>query len=92
MSTTTTEQKTIIKPGEILAETDKDYIGCSVMISYSRKGKNEQIFNSNINVAYETNKLELYIRIYSNHQYHLFQVIFKFHLFFSIFVFLFNIR
>ena len=27
------------KPGELLADTDKDLVGSSVMISYSRKGK-----------------------------------------------------
>ncbi len=27
------------KPGELLAETDADLVGCSVMISYSRKDK-----------------------------------------------------
>jgi hypothetical protein len=39
---TETEQKVVpteVKPGELLADTDKDLVGSSVMISYSRKDK-----------------------------------------------------
>lgn len=38
---TETDQKvaTDVKPGELLADTDKDLVGSSVMISYSRKDK-----------------------------------------------------
>jgi fructoselysine-6-P-deglycase FrlB-like protein len=39
---TETEQKVVpteVKPGELLADTDKDLVGSSVMISYSRKGQ-----------------------------------------------------
>jgi hypothetical protein len=39
---TETEDKVVpvdAKPGELLADTDKDLVGSSVMISYSRKGQ-----------------------------------------------------
>ncbi len=33
------EKKGKPSPGDYLAETDKDLAGCSVMVSYSRKGE-----------------------------------------------------
>ena len=41
MSTETDEKvvATEVKAGELLADTDKDLVGSSVMISYSRKGR-----------------------------------------------------
>lgn len=43
MSTETDEKvvATEVKAGELLADTDKDLVGSSVMISYSRKGRCE---------------------------------------------------
>lgn len=35
-----------VKPGELLADTDKDLVGSSVMISYSRKGHSKRSSNN----------------------------------------------